>query len=272
MPTKKQSILSHDNCINFNFKDFEQAYIVEIMIKDGNDEPNLVSYKVNVNYTKEYNQPYYLVQVIVSDFLLNFRKPDSILEEIAVTCRKSFEKCIFQVNNSNKIIDLHNHKVIVKKWETIKEQLRQENEGETFEQYIALFEKSLLDKNQLLQKLKKDTFIKQYFFPIFEEPYHGFERKGVEYFTFFNFDYDEEMLLKIENEGLLDKDANALLTKTLIRNKKNTIEFPIESYETKYKLNQDHAILEIKGEFVNHGKKYEFEIEQQKKLKKDTIK
>jgi hypothetical protein len=33
MPTKKQSILSYDNCINFNFKDFNQDYWVEITIK-----------------------------------------------------------------------------------------------------------------------------------------------------------------------------------------------------------------------------------------------
>jgi hypothetical protein len=272
MPTKKQSILSYDNCINFNFKDFNQDYWVEITIKQEEEESNIITYKVNVNYTKEHNHPYYLVQVTTTNFLLNFDTPDSMLQEIALTCRKAYEKCIFQVDGSNKIIALHNHADIVKHWKTIKVQLQQENEGATFEQYIALFEKSILDKDKLLQKLKKDIFIKQYFFPIFEAPYHGFERKGVEHFSFFNFDYEEEILLIVEKQGIFDDNATALLTKTLIRNEKNILQFPITFYETTYKFNVAHAIQEVKGEFVNHNKEYLFKIEQEEKLQNDTLK
>jgi hypothetical protein len=272
MPTKKQSILSYDNCIKFNFKDFNKNYWVEITIKQEEEESNIITYNVNVDYTKEHNQPYYLVQVTTTNFLLNFDTPESMLQEIALTCRKAYEKCIFQVDGSNKIIALHNHADIVNHWKTIKVQLQQENEGETFEQYIALFEKSILDKDKLLQKLKKDTFINQYFFPIFEQPYHDFERKGVAHFSFFNFDYEQEILLRVEKEGIFNDTATALLTKTLIRNEKNTLQFPITSYETTYKFNAAHAIQEVKGEFVNHNKEYLFKIELEEKPQNDTLK
>jgi hypothetical protein len=261
---KKQSLISHDNCINSNFKDFKAQYAVEIIIKQGLEEPNNVTYKVNVHYSWEKRNPYYLVQVTKTHFLVNFKIPDSMLEEIILISQKAIEKCVFKVDGSNRIIDLHNHDEIVKSWKTIKKQLQQENEGATFEQYIALFEKSLLDKEALLQKLKKDTFIKQYFFPIFEQPYHGFERKGVERFSFFNFDYEEETLLRVEKQGIFDESATVLLTKTLIESEKNTQEFPITSYETTYKFNTDHIIEEIKGAFINQGNEYSFQIELEK--------
>jgi hypothetical protein len=204
--------------------------------------------------------------------MLNANLPDGMLEEIVLTCQKAIQKCIFKVGGNNKIIDLHNHAEIVNHWKTIKLQLQQENEGAVFEQYVALFEQTLLDKDKLLQKLKKDTFIKQYFFPIFEEPYHGFERKGIERFSFFNFDYEEEMVLRVEHEGIFDESDTVLLTKALIKSERNTDQFPIERYETSYKFNIEHVIEEIKGEFKNHGKEYSFQIEIEEKFKNNTIK
>jgi hypothetical protein len=266
MFTKKQFILADDRCIRFDFKDFDQTYAVEIMIKEGEEqeETNVITYKVNVRYTKEHHQPYYIVEVTTRYFLLNFQTPDSMFQEIALTCRKTLEKCVFQVDQSNKIIALYNHDAIITTWKTIKTQLQQDNEGATFERYIDLFEKSLLDKNQLLQKLKKDPFIKHYFFPIFDAPYYGFERKGIEHFSFFDFDYEEEILLKVENEGIFDDNNTVLLSKTLIKNEKNTTQFPITAYQTTYQLDKNHAIQNIKGTFVNHNKEYLFEIEQKK--------
>jgi hypothetical protein len=260
MFAQKQSLIASDNCINANFKNVAAQYTVMITIQQEGEEEQVVSYNAQVQYTKDTRDPYYLVAVTISDFLLNLSIPETMLQEMALACQKAIEKCVFSVDNNHKIIDLHNHSEILTRWKTIKTQLYQDNEGETFEQYVALFEKSLLDKQVLLQKLKKDTFIKQYFFHIFEEPYHGFERKGIERFSFFDVDYEEEMVLRVGNEGIFDDSATVQLTKAIVQSDKNTSLFPIEAYETYYTFNTHHEIQEIQGAFKNHGKAYLFEI------------
>jgi hypothetical protein len=47
MFSKKQSLISSDNCINANFKNFDAHYNVEITMKQEGEEDTTVSYNAN---------------------------------------------------------------------------------------------------------------------------------------------------------------------------------------------------------------------------------
>ena len=152
MIENNEQILIYNNSIDFNFKNYSHNYLVEISVYESVDNLNVISYKTQVNYTKEYTKPYYLAEVNISDFILNGEQPQTMIQNIGLTCSKAIEKCVFQVNTKNEIIGLENHKEILEKWQIIKQKLFQENEGEIIEKYIALFENTLINKVLLHQK------------------------------------------------------------------------------------------------------------------------
>lgn len=261
MLEKNQSILTSDYCINFNPKSSKLKYSVEIDIDD-NVDLSIISYNVQVSYTKEPVNKYYLAEVIITNFRLNFQTPDAVIEILALKCRKSIEKCVFKINIKNEIIEIVNHKEILKKWNTIKKSLIQENEGEIFEKYISIFESNILDQDSLLIRLKKNLFINQYFFPIFNEPYHNLNKKNDEQLNFFNQYFQENVLLEVENNGILDKDGMAIISKKLVTDDEKRSLLPIGSYASKYILNKNSEINIIEGAFSNFNNKYSYKIEQ----------
>ena len=260
MPEKNQLILANDYCINFNPKNSKLKYSVEIDIDD-NVNLNIISYNVEVSYTKEPINKYYLAEVIITNFRLNFQTPDAVMEILALKCRESIEKCIFRINTKNEIIEIENHQEILQRWYTIKESLIHENEGEIFEKYISIFENNILNEDSLLVKIKKNLFINQYFFPIFNEPYHNLNKNNDEQFSFFNLDYQEQVVLEVENKGIFDENEMAIISKKLMANKEKHLLLPIESYASKYILNKNTEIAIIEGAFSNFNNKYSYKIE-----------
>lgn len=259
--TQQTNKILTNNKIRFNFENFKRVYTVEVTIKKEDDEINIISFEAEVNYYKEETRAYFFAEVILKNFRLNFKEPESLMEKIALRCRKAIEKCVFRVSSKNEILDIKNHQEILQNWDRVKEQLRYEYEGETFEKYITLFERSIKDKNILLLRLRKNIFINQYFFPIYEEYFHGLKKKNIEEFSFFNLDYKEEVLLEIENNGEMDKDNKVIISKNLIRTIDNTQLVPIEDYGTKYTLNEDLSIATVIGKFSNNGMDYSYTIE-----------
>ena len=257
----EEKILIYNNIIDFNFKNFSRAYFVKISIDESDDETNIVSFKVAINYTKEFRNSYYLAEVTISDFLMNAELPQTMMQNFAIDCNRAIEKCIFQVNTSNEIVGLDNHNEILEKWYIVKQKLHEENEGELIDKYVLLFENMLVNKDLLLQKMQKNLFINQYFFPIFGEVYHGFKKINIEKFNFFDVDYEQEMLVEIENNGNFDKNDNFIVHKKIIKNTNNTSENIITDYHTQYVLHKDKSIQKIFGEFLNNNKKYSFEID-----------
>lgn len=261
MLEKNQSILTYDYCINFNPRNSILKYSVEIEIDD-NVNLNVISYNVQVSYTKKPINKYYLAEVIITNFRLNFQTPDAVMEVLALKCRKSIEKCVFKINTKNEIIEIENHKEILESWSAIKENLIQENEGEIFEKYISIFENNILDVDLLLIKLRKNLFINQYFFPIFNEPYHNLNKNNDEQFSFFNLNYHEQVVLEVENKGIFDENQMATISKKLIVNQEKQLLVPIGSYVSKYILNKNSEINIVEGAFSNFNNKYSYKIEQ----------
>ncbi len=250
-------LLDTDNCIRFDFKEFKQNYDVELTINDGQDI-QVVSYKTSVHYTKTFDLSNYLVEVVKTDFLVNFNDPDGVFEIFFLQCGEALSRCVFEVSVHNEILELNNHDEILKKWGAIKEKIVEENTGELLENEILKFEHKISNSRLLLSKLKKDSFLHHYFFPVFEIPFHGFELKGKENFSFFNVDYEEKVVLNVENEGKFNKEKQAIITKKINTSEINDLLLPVDLYETEYVFNEFVKIEKIISKFGNNGREYGF--------------
>lgn len=254
-----QPVPLHNNALHFNRKNFSRKYAVQIVIEIDYKNIEVVTYDVAASYSVNSNwEP--LVEVVSSNFLVNHKEPDDVMEEIAIKCREAISKCIFNVTTSNVIIGLENYNEILERWKLVKHEILEQNSGEVVDKYLQIFENVISNKELLLTRLKKDSFISQYFFPVYDEPYHSFKKKNREVFTYFNFEYDDDVILEIANNGTFDEYGDVVLLKTLTKNDNRL--FPVEKYETEYVLDAGMAIMAIHGEFSNHGKKYFYSIEQ----------
>ena len=121
--SKNKNILTHNNSVNQNFDNLQFQYNVEITIAGSGEAVDKISFKTSVNYLKPNNKSYFLAEVTITDFLLNFEYPDSLMQVIALKCRKTIEKCIFKINSKNEIIELENHQEIIDNWQIIKQKM-----------------------------------------------------------------------------------------------------------------------------------------------------
>ncbi len=258
---QQQILKLNNNCINFNFEGFKRKYEIQISIDGDEDgEENIISYKTELKYFKKEHSLDYIVEVTTKDFMVNFENPDSVIQEIALECRVAYEKCIFIVNSKNVIIEFENYENILENWTQVKEKLNQKYEGETFQKYLNLFEEKLFKKDLFFLKIKKNLFINQYFFPIFDTQYNNLKNITTEFISFFGFDYQEDVIVQIETNADFKENENTIITKKIVESQNNTEFFPIELYETKYTLDKNLSINKIEGQFVNHNKKYVYTI------------
>jgi hypothetical protein len=258
---QEQILKLNNNCINFNFEGFKRKYEVQISIDgDLDGEISVISYKIEVKYFKKKDSLDYTVEVTTTDFMVNFEYPDSLIQTIALECRVAYEKCIFVVNSKNVIIEFENYENILENWTQAKEKLTQKYDGETFQKYLNLFEEKLFKKDLFFLKIKKNLFINQYFFPIFDTQYNNLKNTTTEFISFFDFDYQEDVIVEIETNADFEESENTIITKKIVESQNNIEFFPIELYETKYTLDKNLSINKIEGQFVNHNKKYGYKI------------
>jgi hypothetical protein len=259
MPLQVQPVPLHNNALHFNRKNFNREYAVQVVIEIDYKDIQVITYNVLVAYSVNSNwQP--LVEVISTNFLVNHKEPDDVMEEIAIKCRETLSRCVFRVTTGNEVTGLENYVEILEKWKVVKQQILEQNTGEVVDKYLQTFENVLNNKDLLLARLRIDTFISHYFFPVYDEAFHGLRKKNREVFTYFNFEYDDDVILEITNDGAFDEYGDVVLLKKLAENDNRM--FPVEKYETEYTLDATMAIAAIHGEFSNHGKKYFYTIEQ----------
>jgi hypothetical protein len=261
MSTHLQPVPLLNNCLFFNRQNFKRTYSVEVIIDIEDKTPQAITYNVTISYGVN-SLGRSIAEVVTVGFLVNHKEPQSILEEIAVKCREALSICVFEINVRNEIIGIENYFEILRRWEDVKKQLLIENTGEIAERYLDMFEASLIDADLLLSKLRKDSFIGNYFSPIYNAPYHGYKRTFSENFTFFNVEYDEDLILEITEDGNFDEYGHATVIKRLSDPDNYERLIPIEVYEAKYTLDNSLAIKRIDGVFLNYGKRYLFTIEQ----------
>ncbi|RZJ70725.1 hypothetical protein [Flavobacterium sp.] len=254
----KYDFLDRDNCIRFNGSAFERTYAVEMFIEENENSKTRISHKAFVKVLEVRNDAY-LVSVVLWNFLINDREPDLILEQLAQKCRRPIENLEFLVNRKWQIIGLENHDLILESWQKTKKRVEQEYSGDIFDRYVSAQDQVIRNKQVLLEKLKKDVFLTQYFSPVYDSAFSNFAFSATENLKVLNLDYTVDVVFLLSDEK---QHENLKILKTLDAKSPNLREMPIESYNSEYELDANSAIKSIRGKFANHGRKFSFNINQ----------
>ena len=255
--TQNNKTVLQNNVLSRNPAGAVKSFRTAITITESDQETTTITYDVSVACTEIFPSGKYSALVAMTNFLVNGFEPDLVMEELARKCRKPLETVHYLVGSNGIIIEILNHSRIVEDWYDTKMKLESEYTGDNFRKYIALNEAVILNPDALLAALKKDIFISQYFYPLYEGPFFEYTKKQVEQITFFNIGYEIDMLLSLNENASLS--GNVAITKA-IDNKYDHEAMPIEQYTSEYVLNQDLHIVNIKGVFENYGRKYNFAI------------
>jgi|GEM_PF-2799124 len=253
----KYAFLENDNCIRFNPLGFQKVYNVEMFIEEDKNNIIRITHDAFVKTLEVKNPNLYLVSVILWNFLINNEKPDLVLEQLAEKCRRPLEKLVFYVNSKWQITGLHNYNNIVERWDELKKQLEQEYTGVIFERYITRNDLVIRNEQALMERLKRDLFIIQFFSPLYNVPFNNFSMKNMEKAKFLNIEYEIDTLFSLEDRN---EDNNIVIVKKLDKQGENYNKMPINNYTTEYILDDNYSIKQIIGKFENHGRKLTFHI------------
>jgi hypothetical protein len=186
--------------------------------------------------------------------LLNNEEPELVIDELALATAKVIYPLQIILNYRGKFVGVNNYEEIVKRWEIVKENIRDNFESEQTENYIISTEATLQSKETLLASLKKDWFLNAYFSEIYINYYSKYKINSKIHFPvitdFEDFEYkivqemnkysDDESQLTISQAGQIDNETN--------ENNEDLI--PINgSFESKYLL--DPINKSIKNVMVN---------------------
>lgn len=255
--SKNETVLQ-GNMLKMNPEGLNKRYRTGIIISDSDTESTTITYNAKVVFKEVLPSGRFLVSVTMDDFLINGFEPDLMMEQLAYKCRKPLEHVVFLVAANGSIENIYNHTEIVDKWFDARVRLELEYTGENFRKYITLNEAVVVNPDTLLAALKKDIFISQYFYPLYNEPFFNFTKKHVEKITFFNINYEIDVMLTVSND--VSASGNVSILKDINHNDYNHIAMPLEKYSSQYILNHDLHIVNIKGAFENYGRKYNFTI------------
>ncbi|GEM56127.1 hypothetical protein [Flavobacterium branchiophilum] len=194
--------------------------------------------------------------------LLNNEDPELVIDELALTTAKVIYPLQIIVNYRGKFIDIKNYEEIIKRWEIVKENIRDNFESEQTEIYIISTEPSLKNKETLLASLKKDWFLNTYFSEIYINYYSKYKINKTIYFPVVSdFEGFEYAIVQEMNKYADDKNQLTISQNGKIDNEIKKDLFAINGeFEAEYLLNP--VDKSIKSIFLQCS----LEFETQKKL------
>ncbi|MFL0063492.1 hypothetical protein [Tenacibaculum maritimum] len=151
------------------------SYGIVKTIKNG-EKTTTITYTVNLNYYLTDGIRYVSVDM-VSDTFVNDKKPDLIVDELALACTKTLYPILFKINTDGTLNSIENHAAIMERWLLSKKQLSKYYKGNTVKEYLHHFEKVIKEAPLLLHHLQNDWFFHFYFDAI----YHGYRNYIMEY-------------------------------------------------------------------------------------------
>ena len=207
-PIKNKTIYN----VFYTFSDDEEQTNISFQtsIEGLENNPKINGYIVQINRT--------------SITLLNNEEPELVIDELALATAKVIYPLQIIVNYRGKFIDIKNYEEIVKRWEIVIENIRDNFESEQTENYIISTEETLKNKETLLTSLKKDWFLNIYFAEIYINYYSKYKINSKMYFPvitdFEGFEYtivqemnkytDDKNQITISQNGKIDKDFFAI--------------------------------------------------------------
>lgn len=259
MNERNLSILYVSNMLSFHPENFVKEYMVKVVVQKADKKENILLYRVRTTWNKSINQGFF-VKVETKDFLINYNEPSLLIELFAEECRQPLQKIDFELNEFGQIEAIKNHDEIIEKWERAKKEIALKFSGEVVEKYIKLQDAVIYEYDFLVTKLKKDLFLNQFFYPIYNHVFREFKLDVIEKSNLLGINYLFPMQFISNDAGKYDENQYLHFEKRINEKEYDFDKMPVSFYQSKYVIDKNLSIESIMGNFEALGQKLDFSI------------
>ena len=143
-------------------------YGVFIVLEKG-DDSQTIKYEINLRYIRQQEEEKVFELNRISKIYINDEEADAIADVLAVKVAQVLYPLQILIDENGSFSGIANYEQIKQRWETIKENIYDEYEGEWVDKYIEINEEVLNEKESIELSLLSDYFIRAYFNGIYCE-------------------------------------------------------------------------------------------------------
>lgn len=202
----KKSLVSfgRGNSIVFRPENSFCRYGVVITIENGSRK-NELKYETSVRWIKKENNLHFFEIDRTSGLYLNEEEVNEIADLLAYKTSKVLYPLHISVDEQGKFNAIENLSVFKERWPRIKEEVYQEFEGETVDQYCEKIEKIIEEPDTLIFYLKNDYFLRTLFFGIYQRFGEDYQTEITETFPVVDNAIEPQYKINLEIDPLKDQ-------------------------------------------------------------------
>lgn len=236
-------------------------YGVLIVLENDNDAQT-IKYDLNLRYVKQEEKDKVFELNRITKVYINDEEADAIADVLAVKVAQVLYPLQILIDENGSFSGIANYEQIQQRWESVKNKIYDEYEGEWVEKYIELNEEVINDKESMEFSLWNDYFIRTYFNGIYcEYPENKSRTGGIQFpvlheVSDINFKvkseieeyYDESNFIVLNQNGIIDEerakeDLESKFNFPFYANPDSSYTLAEGTYRGKYFLNpSDHSI------------------------------
>ena len=209
------------NRLVFNPEKSFYNFGVMITIENG-EKKNEIKYEASVKWLKTENDLHYFEIDRITKLFINEEEINDIADLLAYKTSKVLYPLQISVDETGKFNAVENLNIFKERWDSVKEEVYKEFEGEIVEEYLLKIEQILEEPGIISLLIKNDYFIRTLFFGVYQKFGKAFNIDGLESFPVIENaieplykinleidplkdDYD---LVNIEGHGILNEERS----------------------------------------------------------------
>ncbi|MDQ0595530.1 hypothetical protein QFZ37_003899 [Chryseobacterium ginsenosidimutans] len=237
----------HGNRLVFQPENSFCNYGVIITIENGNHK-NELKYNTSVRWLKTENKLHFFEVDRISNLYLNEEEVNEIADLLAYKTSKVLYPLQISVDENGRFYDVDNLSVFKERWANVKDEIYQEFEGETVDQYCEKIEEIINEPNVINLYLKNDYFIRTLFFGIYKKFDPNYQTEITETFPVVDNAVEPQYKISLEADPLKD-DYNLINIQGegKLNDERNVYDFINEApFSTAI---EDHPVMNQEGDF-----------------------
>lgn len=196
--------LGFNGKLDFYSSMLNKNYGVLIVLEKG-DDSQTIKYEVNIRCIRHYKDGKVFELNRISKIYINDEEADGIADDLAIRVAQVLYPLQILIEENGNFSGIANYDQIMQRWESVKEKIYDEYEGEWVEKYIELNEEVLNEKESIEFALLGDYFIRAYFNGIYCEYSENKSKKDDLQFPVLNNVSDINFNIKSEIEEFYDE-------------------------------------------------------------------
>ncbi|MCJ8154058.1 hypothetical protein MKJ01_09835 [Chryseobacterium sp. SSA4.19] len=237
----------HGNRLVFQPENSFCSYGVVITIENGSNK-NELKYNSSVRWLKKENKLHFFEIDRISNLYLNEEEVNEIADLLAYKTSKVLYPLQISVDENGRFYDVGNLSVFKERWTNVREEIYQEFEGETVDQYCQKIEEIINEPHIINLYLKNDYFIRTLFFGIYKTFNPNYQLEITETFPVVDNGVEPQYKISLEADPLKDDyDLINIKGEGKLNDERNRYDFINEApFPTTV---EDHPVMNQQGDF-----------------------